>query len=112
MGIRNFPLISIGVEQGVTTAAIAAPGNIAIPTMTNGDSPKFLALTVVDGVAGDWIVVSPQVAATNGVLATGFAMNAISGNTIILNVHGFSHIGFEDGAGVVCQLNLYPLEDF
>ena len=112
MGIRNFPYITIGVQQGTTTAAIAAAGNAAIPPMTNGTLPKFLALTVVDGAVGDWIVVSPQVAATNGTLATGFAMNAVVDNTIILNVHGFSHIGYEDGVGAVCLLNLYPLEDF
>lgn len=112
MGKRDFEYISIGVEQGVTTGVIAAAGNIAIPTMSNGSLPKFLALVLVDGALGDWIVISPQVAATNGALATGFAMNAVVNNRLILNVHGFSHIGFEDGVGAVCLLNLYPLEDF
>jgi hypothetical protein len=81
--------------------------------MSNGALPKFLSLTVVDGAVGDWIVVSPQVAATNGAVATGFAMTTTgNSSSIILNVHGFSFIGYEDGAGAVCLLRLYPLEDF
>jgi hypothetical protein len=113
VGIRNFPVITLGVQRGVTTGVIAAAGNIAIPTMSNSALPKYLALTLVDGAIGDWVVISPQPTAINGVAATGFAMNAQLGNqTLILNVHGFGFIGFEDVVGALCKLNLYPLEDF
>ena len=112
MGKLNFPVIHIGVANGTATAAISAAGKIAIPTMESGALPKFLRIVAMGPTAETLVSVSPTQDA-NGSFATGLPLNTSRPEGIILNVHGFSHIGYEDDGGAGdAKLYLYPLEDF
>jgi hypothetical protein len=111
MGKLNFPVISIGDKTGTVELNVAAAGKIAIPTMENGALPKFVHVVLM-GATGQLVAVCPTVDA-NGAAATGLPLSTDNPEGIILNVHGFSHIGFEDIAGAgTSDLYLYPLEDF
>lgn len=112
MGIRNFPVISIGSETASQQLLVAAPGNIAIPTMKNGSLPKFLHCSAHTGASSNVITVSPETAATDGDNTTGFPLAVLGNNSVILNVHGFSFIGFDEIGDGTSTLQLYPLEDF
>ncbi len=110
MGIRNFPVVSIGTVTGSRTDNVAAaPGVVSIPVMQNGDAPKFLMCKVTGGSTPGFISICPTTGA-NGALATGLPM--VTGQPhIIFNVHGFTSIGTE-GSAADMELHLYPLEDF
>jgi hypothetical protein len=109
MGIRNFPCISPGDKLGVNQS-VAAAGQKAIPVMGNGALPKFLYV-LATGPAGGLMSVSPTIGA-NGAFATGLPLFFDNPIGVILNVHGFTHIGYEDDGATVGTLWLTPLEDF
>jgi hypothetical protein len=112
MGIRNFAAISIGEQTGVRVASVAAAGKVAIPTMEGGVAPKFVHVCAVGGTSTNIISVSPT-QDTNGAIATGIPLSPLNPAGMILNVHGFTHIGYEDnGGGENTDLYIYPLEDF
>lgn len=110
MGRLNFPALQLGNNKGVVEEGVfAAPGVVAIPKMENGQYPKFLYLATVLGTSRAWVTVTPTLGG-NGAIATGLPL--VTGNAgIILNVHGYTHIGTE-GSTADCNLHLYPLEDF
>jgi hypothetical protein len=112
MGIRNFKTISIAPGTVGTVTGIGAP---LIPTLPNGDRPKFLWVHVSPGTAsGNVIFVTPNATAAGGSAVTGFAIYADNNRGIILNVHGYSHLGYQKSAGSdsSSRINLIPLEDF
>jgi hypothetical protein len=110
MGIRNFPVISLGFNGGtLVSPAGATPGVEPIPTMMSGVAPKYVAITVTGGAAAAFVVVTPSTGA-NGAIATGYPI--ITGSKpLILNVHGYSDIGYEASAASM-TLRIHPLEDF
>ena len=108
MGLQNFPVLAIATDNGTQTTGVSGAGNIAIPTMEGGTKPKYVYIASYSATVTDVIYVSPQLSATNGAAATGFPLPVQSGNAIILNVTGYSHIGY-DGNG---DFTVYPLEDF
>ena len=112
MGKYNFDFVRTEPNQGSQQATIVAPGNLAIPPLDSTLLPKFLLCVVSGGTAGAAVAISPQVAATNGAVATGIPLVIGGNSSIILNVMGYSHIGFEDIQGATCNLNLIPLSDF
>jgi hypothetical protein len=110
MGSLNFPVISIGDKRGNRIQGVSVdPDRVAIPTMANGDLPKFLYVVITAGGAGEYVTVSPTLDA-DGSIDTGIPLNT-EGGGIILNVHGFTHIGTE-ASDVNQNISLYPLEDF
>jgi hypothetical protein len=113
MGIRNFPVITIGTDTSLTVANISASGSVAIPTTHGGVGPKYLYIHSYGGTDNTaYISFTPDVAANTGTFATGFVMWAFEkGETIILNVHGYSHIGY-DFLGTNPDFQLTPLEDY
>jgi hypothetical protein len=113
MGNRNFPVISIGEQTGTREATVGAAGKIAIPTMESGTKPKFLYCVAIGGTSTNIITISPT-QDTNGAEATGLALTPANPVGVILNVHGFTHIGFDEvtGGDGTTDLYLYPLEDF
>jgi hypothetical protein len=112
MSIDNFHVISIGTDQGDQELTISAPGWIAIPTMSSGIAPKFLHISIHSGTVTNVITVTPDIDENNGSNLTGFALCQNGFAAVILNVHGFSHIGFDEIGDGTSGLQLYPLEDF
>ena len=72
-----LPVMQIGPAPGVKQNNVIAPGNLAIPTLANGNLPKYL-LCVVTGIAGTGISVSPEVGANDGVESSGLMIPAAS----------------------------------
>ena len=112
MGLQNFPVLSIAPDNAVQTLAVAAPGNVAIPTMENGVLPKYVYIVAYGGVATDVMFVTPKTSASDGASATGFPLPIQSNSGIILNVTGYSHIGFDDISGGSADFTIVALEDF
>lgn len=110
MGIRNFPVVSIGPTQGSRTDNVVASGAaVSIPTMTSGIAPKYLMCKVSGGSVGGYISISPTDGSV-GTLAGGLPL--FTGEPgIIFAVHGFTSIG-TFGSAADMELHLYPLEDF
>ena len=112
MGKLNFPVISIGELTGSVTASVSlTAAAVVIPTMANGTLPKFLYCIAVGGTAGNYVVISPTTGAV-GDETTGIPLVIDNPIGIILNVHGFSHIGTEAVGTADSDLHLIPLEDF
>jgi hypothetical protein len=112
MGIRNFEVISIAPGTGSQTANVSTTASkVAIPTMENGDLPKFLYCIAMEGTAGNAVFIMPT-NDTNGDSVTGFPLFVDNPIGIIINVHGYSHIGTDATGGSDSTLYLYPLEDF
>lgn len=116
MGIRNFPVITIGTDTATTVGGIAAAGNVAIPNTQGGSGPKYLHIKAFDNTAAPaidtFISVTPDIAANNGAFATGFILSAYYFDEIILNVHGCTHIGYDKIGTNSPDLQLTPLEDY
>ncbi len=115
MGIRNFPVVSIGENTGVRSAVTAA-GQIGLNQILTqgGSTPKFVYCTVT-GAAGDIIVITPHY--TGGSITTPQKDNAWplavdNQDWIILNVHGYFRVSFNTYVGNASFLHCIPLEDF
>ncbi len=112
MGIRNFPVITVGTDTS-THQSVSGAGAVSIPNLQSGENPKFLRIKAYGGDAvEDFVSVTPDIAANSGVFATGMVLSLFYGDVVILNVHGYSHIGFDiqgTGGGTI---DLAPLEDF
>ena len=114
MSIDNFHVISIGTHTSTSSGLITGSSSMAIPTMENTSLPKFVHIRAFGGAAGDLISVAPDTSAAGGTFANGFVMSGINSDEIILNVHGYSHIVFDEiaaGAGGT-SIQVTPLEDF
>jgi hypothetical protein len=112
MGIRNFPYITIGTGNGLITSSISLTASkIAIPAMSNLTLPKFLHCIALGGTAGNLVFIMPT-NDTVGSAATGMVLSPDNPRSVILNVHGFSHIGTDATGTADSDLYLYPLEDF
>ena len=114
MGIRNFPVITIGTDTSLVQA-VATAGNVAIPNTEGGSGPKYLHIKAYGpstATLDDQITVTPDVAANNGAFATGFLLFPSRGDEIILNVHGYTHIGFDEVGAATSSIKLTPLEDY
>jgi hypothetical protein len=110
MGGLNFAAIRVGDGTGTHQTNVAAAGKIAIPTMEGGGAPKYVYVAALGGTDTNVISVSPT-QDTNGAIASGFPLSPI-GPPVILNVHGYSHIGYEDSGAGDSAIHLVPLEDF
>ena len=110
MGIRNFQAFSISPLEGFFVSPTdATPAAVALPTMANGEKPKFVYIAVMNGTPFDYVVITPS---HGGDGDNTLGLPLVTGNEgITLNVHGFSHIGYE-AVGVGMRLYVYPLEDF
>jgi hypothetical protein len=112
MGIRNFPVITLGTD-GSDAQTVAGPGSVAIPVLSNGVQPKYLHVRAYNGATvADWISVTPDVAANNGALATGFLLSSFYGHEIILNVFGYDFIGYDEIGAAGSSIQLTPLADY
>jgi hypothetical protein len=111
MGIRNFEVISIAPALGSITTIANAAAKIAIPPMLNTDLPKFLRCLVAGGNAANLIYIMPTDDAV-GSATTGLMLSPANPIELILNVHGYSHIGTAATGAEDTELYLYPLEDF
>lgn len=114
MGIRNFPVITLGTDTGVVEA-VAAAGNVAIPNTQGGGGPKYLHIKAYGpstATADEQITVTPDIAANNGAFATGYLLYPHLGDEVILNVHGCTHIGYDEVGDASCSIKLTPLEDY
>jgi len=111
---QNFPYITVGVNNSLTQATINTSGSDAIPTMTNGTKPKYLHIKCFAGDAGDTYTVSPRHGAVAGDDTKGFPLSMRGVSEVILNVTGYSHIGWDFVTGSVGNGHLMytPLEDF
>lgn len=106
-----------GGNTSVTVKWMTGPG--VIPDDLNavwllgGVMPKFVLIATARGVVGDAITVSPQVGDVDGASSSGIPLVNGASNRIILNVHGYTHIGFDNvGANVNNDLFIIPLADF
>ena len=116
MGNRNFPVISIATDGSTTTAVLTGAGTHAIPTMSNGEPPKFLHIKVTTDdtvVQADRITINPQVGTAAAMNVPSFILSAFWAQEIILNVHGFDRIARATiGTVGIMQLTFTPLEDY
>lgn len=110
MGKSNFRYITLDPLRA-TGATIAAAGIASVPTLTNGSKPKYLRCNINGAVPGNAIFVTPKTLAENGTAATGFPLSHRGAASVILNVWGYSHIGF-DVQGGGSNISLVPLADF
>jgi hypothetical protein len=111
MGLRDFPVLSIGENQGSVLAATTSTF-AAIPTMSNGKLPKFLYILAHGGSGGTRVTVSPSNASSGGSQDLGFVLDCLWPTAIILNVHGYSVIRSARRGGLTSFIRMYPLEDF
>ncbi len=111
MGKLNFPVISIAPATGSTTTISSSGTAVAIPPMSNGDLPKYVFCVATGGTAGAFVTMEPKTSAVIGAIGTGLPLVTDSGIPVILNVHGYSHIGCDSTVSDI-ELRLYPLEDF
>jgi hypothetical protein len=111
MGRRNFKAVAI--TPGVNPA-MGAADNRTIPTLPGGRLPKFLLLTPRPGIASNIYFVRLSAGASDGDNSVDFPIWADSHRPIILNCHGYSHIGWEKSAAsdVNGALAVIPLSNF
>lgn len=112
MGLQNFPVLSIAPDNAVQTLNVSAVGNVAIPTMERGTLPKYVYICAYGGLATDVVFVTPKTSAADGASATGFPLPIQSNSGVILNVSGYSHIGFDRTGGNTADFTIVALEDF
>jgi hypothetical protein len=112
MGHQNFHVLSVAYDTGVQTASVTGTGSVAIPTMLNGVKPKYVVIGSYGLTQTDVVFISPQHSATAAAAATGFPLPVSSGNRVILNVIGYSHIGYDATGATGVSFNIVPLEDF
>lgn len=117
MGIRNFPVISIGENRGARSVVAAAGQiNLSAITTSGGSTPKYVYCAVSGGTAGNIIVISPEY--TGGSIGgaeidNAWPLSLDDADWIILNVHGFFRISFNTYVGDGTSfLHCIPLEDF
>lgn len=116
MGIRDFPVISIGAKTG---ARVLIDGsvliNLSAVTTEGGSTPKFVLVVVTPGTAErNVILVQPCRSANSAHPSTSFPMNADRPQFMVFNTHGLFRIGFVPKAGSDDTSYGYviPLEDF
>jgi hypothetical protein len=110
MAAQNFPYISIGDQQGSMVAATTSTFS-SIPTMSNGDLPKYLFITATGGSAGTRVTIAPSNTSANASQDLGFVLPCDRPISVILNVHGYSIIRHARRGGGTSLLWMYPLED-
>ena len=95
-----------------TRVTVAGAGNVAIPTLINGDKPRYIWFQTAIGsasVVGDAVTVSPEITAVNGNAATGVPI-VIGAPGLVLNVHGSAFIGYDFvSGGTNIELYIVPL---
>lgn len=110
MGIRNFPVISIGSANAVHKAATS--GAVALPRLASNEKAKFLYIAAVGGTATNVVVVALLESAGGIALDEGFPLNVNGSNDIILYALGFNFVAYNNIGAGDSHIYFYPLEDF
>ena len=117
MGIRNFPVITIGENTGGQSVIVATNGQInlsAIPTQ-GGGIPKYVYCVCAGGTSTNIIVISPGYTGGSITVAevdNAWPLHADGSDPIILDMHGYFRISFRAYIGTNSFLHCIPLEDF
>lgn len=107
---NNFRHIS--AESNTTSGNVPSFGNAAIPLLLNGKRPKYLRVSVFLGDVSNVLFVTPKNNITPGSAATGLPLSLQSTTNVILNVHGFTRIAFDQRGSGNSSISLVPLSDF
>ena len=111
MGIRNFPVITMGENTGQVTVVNSSSFKV-LPTMSNGDLPKYVYVGCAGGTQTNICFFSPCHGSQSGNTDNLWAFTPGSGIGQVFKVLGHdrwsrSHTG--DGTS---SLYIIPLEDF
>jgi len=113
MGHQNFSVLSIAPDQAVQVGALSAAGSVAIPTTANGSLPKYVYCVAYGADLAETVFITPQIGAGNGTAATGFALPVRNSSSVVLNVSGYTYIGYDISSGATsAYLTIVALEDF
>jgi hypothetical protein len=113
MGRYNFPFISIAPNNGYREA-MSGGGVVNFLTeapMSNGKRPKFAYVVCGEGTSTN----IPTINLTQsglGATADDLPMPVAKPRPIILNVHGYFRVAYENVGAGDSFIWVYPLEDF
>lgn len=108
---RRLPVLQIDSSSSTrVNNVLGTSGSFVVPTLDNGDKPKFVYVQSLCDVPGQAVYISPEVSATAAVIATALPIVAGAGG-IILDVSGSSHIGYEGDGSVNLDIYVTPLHN-
>jgi hypothetical protein len=111
MGVKNFPVFSIGTVTAVQHAVTGA-GSEAIPTTEGGGTPKYLMVHAYGGTQTNVVLVGASVGTgVNVTLGNGFPLPVRNHGRVVLNVVGMTHIMVNVLGAADSFVQLVPLED-
>ncbi len=103
-----FPAMQIDGDS-ITVTAAAAAADIALPTLTNGNNPKWIMVNQEEASVTHGIVrCGSSTVSTITTTATGFVV-PWGGYPLFINCYGNSHIGYIRSGAADAELHITPL---
>jgi len=103
-----FPAMQIDGDS-ITVTAAAAAADIALPTLTNGDNPKWIMVNQEEVAVTHGIVrCGSSTVSTITTAVTGFVV-PWGGYPLFINCYGNSHIGYIRSGAADAELHITPM---